>query len=1546
MRKQRHFRTIFMVTCFILLFSTISLINPDKKAYATDFAPKLETAPINPAFLEYEKKANQLSNGAKDEALQTDQLGSIPSPILLPNHNPVKKIYNTNQSFTSFPAIYDLRTTNKLTAVRNQGSSGSCWAFAAIASLESTLMPGEQSDFSENNLKNNSGGFDVGPNNGGNPFMSMAYLSRWDGPVSEADDPYNPNSVSSPLMQPQKHVQETIQFGYKDQSFSDIKSMVMQYGAVETRMYWNPAYFNSANNSYYYGGGSEINHEVNIVGWNDNYSKDNFLDRPSTNGAFIVRNSWGTSWGEQGYFYVSYEDMKIGQSNIVFNNAESTNNYSNNYQYDTLGWTDSVGYTGTSTAWMANAFSATSSEALSAISLYTPVPNSTYEIRVYNNFTGTFETKDPIKSGTINSAGYHTISLGTSIPVNIGEKFAISVKLTTPYYSWPIPVERPYANYSSNAIALPGQSYVSSDGSSWNDLTYLLPNTNVCLKVFTTQGSDETNCVITGQIKNVSGVPIPGVFVYAGSVNSGTSANETTFSSGLMKTLTSGVLTENNIETNSTNTWDFSKADGTYSLNVPPGKYILFLWPERVNGIDYGYQYYDNKLGPTSANVIQVASGETNTINPTLAVGGRISGVVTDPDGTGLPGILVMAYNQYGLGVGTDTDSTGHYEIPGVAATSYTVKFDPAEYNSSHGTNYVPQWYNNQPSESTAKSMSVVAGQALTNINAHLQGDRAALSVICTDPIEQGQGVGLDQIINITFNKNVVKGSSFSTIALKDNNGKSTTKTNTINGNVLTIKPGSILTYDTKYTVTIPAAAVKDDKNNALGNDYIFSFTTKAEPSDPHAIIEFEAIPSAVSLTLGKKQAVKVNLVYADDTKEDVTKSTLTTWESEDTDVATVCGGVVTGTGIGETTVTAYYNDDLSVEITVKVTPVVKSISADPADPINMILDGEDADPPTIIAYYDNDEEEDVTDLTTWQSSNPKIVEVVPADEGVTFHAKAKGTAKLTATYCGKKTTINVKVTTEITGFEAIPSTVSLSTGKKQAVKVNLVYADDTKEDVTKSTLTTWESEDTDIATVCGGVVTGTGIGETTVTVYYNDDLSSEITVNVTPVVKSISADPADPINMILDGEDADPPTIIALYGNDEEEDVTDLTTWQSSNPKIVKVVSGDEGVTFQAKAKGTAKLTATYCGKKTIINVKVTTEITDFEAIPSVVSLSKGKKQAVKVNLVYADDTKEDVTKSTLITWESGDTDVATVSGGVITGTGIGETTVTAYYNDDLYADITVNVTPVVKSISADPADPINMIIDGDDEYPPSIIAHYAGNDEDEDVTDLATWKSSNPKIVEVVEGDEGVTFHAVAKGTAKLTASYGSKTTKINVIVTSEITDFEAIPSIVSLSKGKKQAVKVNLIYADDTMDDVTKSKLTTWESEDTDVATVSGGVVTGTGIGETTVTAYYNDDLSAEITVKVTPVVKSISADPADPINIIIDDYEYPPTIIAYYGNDEEEDVTDLATWKSSNTKIVEVVKEDEGVIFYALAKGTAKLTATFGGKTTTISVTVAD
>jgi C1A family cysteine protease len=442
-------------------------------------------APLNPDFVRYQQELK--SGRATTQTKDGHGLGGAPPPIdlshLTGQHIPT--------ALRGYPPVYDLRTLGKVSKVKDQYNCGCCWAFGTYGSLESYLLPSESWDFSENNLKNTHG-FDFAPCYQGNNDMSTAYLARWSGPVNERNDPYDPTSGISPSNLPvQKHVQDVYLLPARGGPLDNdnIKWALMTYGGISAYMSWSDACYDSSHYTYYYSSSHQAGgHYVTIVGWNDKFDRNRFSGASGTppgNGAFIVKNSWNEIWGENGYFYVSYYDYWICGWGAVFT-AEPPTNYHRVYQYDPLGHDNNFGYN-SDTALFANAFTAVANEQLSAVSFYTGAINSQYAIFVFKDpESGPLSQTVYIESkGTIPVPGYHTVQLSTKVPLTAGHKFSVVVQLRTPGYNFPIPIEEPQQGYTSAATARAGQSYVSSDGNSWRDLTSRVANANVCLKAFT-----------------------------------------------------------------------------------------------------------------------------------------------------------------------------------------------------------------------------------------------------------------------------------------------------------------------------------------------------------------------------------------------------------------------------------------------------------------------------------------------------------------------------------------------------------------------------------------------------------------------------------------------------------------------------------------------------------------------------------------------------------------------------------------------------------------------------------------------------------------------------------------------------------------------------------------------------------------------------------------------------------------------------------------------------------------------------------------------------
>ncbi|MGE5703011.1 MAG: lectin like domain-containing protein [Clostridia bacterium] len=450
---------------------------------------QFERAPLNPAFEQHQAKRTLRSLTPDGHAL-----GYRPGPIevTLPRKN-------LRSTHAALPSTYDLRTLGRVTPVRDQGSCGACWTFATLGPVESSLLPEETWDFSENNLRNNHG-FDWSACDGGNVSISTANLARWTGPVLEADDPYRDKVDRKRTGLPvQKHIQDVLYLPERQNPLDNaaIKESIMKYGGLYMGFAYDDRYFANQTHAYYYPGTKDSNHAVTLIGWDDDYDKNNFANKPKGNGAFLAKNSWGTKWGDDGFFYISYYDRTM-QEFTAFPKPESADTTSHIYQYDELGWTESLGTSaGSDTAWFANLFTPGANEQLKAISFYTTGHDAQYEVKVYTDVN---PIKGPLSgqlagktSGKEDYMGYHTVQLKEPIQLAAGSSFAVVVKMTVPESAYPIALESPIKAFSSKARADALQSFVSSNGSNWTDLTTIpsFSNSNVTIKAFTVDAAKE-----------------------------------------------------------------------------------------------------------------------------------------------------------------------------------------------------------------------------------------------------------------------------------------------------------------------------------------------------------------------------------------------------------------------------------------------------------------------------------------------------------------------------------------------------------------------------------------------------------------------------------------------------------------------------------------------------------------------------------------------------------------------------------------------------------------------------------------------------------------------------------------------------------------------------------------------------------------------------------------------------------------------------------------------------------------------------------------------
>jgi len=375
--------------------------------------------------------------------------------------------FTSQTSSGSLPSAYDSRDYGYITPVKDQGSGGNCWAFGGIATLEACLKKatGIEFDFSEENVKNLMSEFSLfgwSPNGGGYDAMIWAYLASWFGPIFDEDDLYDEYSALSVLYNPILHIQNILTLpditSKSVKADRDvIKQAVKDYGAVTMTTVWS----------------SSENHCMSIVGWDDNYKGYDYFGT-YTQGAWIVKNSYGPSWQYNGYLYISYYRNIDSLYTFVFSSQDRE--YSEIYQYDYGGLSMYSGAIN-SPNYYKNKFISKNNDILSAVSTYFE-KSTDYTVKVYKN-------RELISTQNGKGlAGYNIIPLTEEIQMAKGDEFVIEFTVQNSK----VPICR--ATYSNKETFNEGLSFRSyNSGQTWTDLFIGTTPSVACIKAFTRPAS-------------------------------------------------------------------------------------------------------------------------------------------------------------------------------------------------------------------------------------------------------------------------------------------------------------------------------------------------------------------------------------------------------------------------------------------------------------------------------------------------------------------------------------------------------------------------------------------------------------------------------------------------------------------------------------------------------------------------------------------------------------------------------------------------------------------------------------------------------------------------------------------------------------------------------------------------------------------------------------------------------------------------------------------------------------------------------------------------
>ncbi|MFR7654197.1 lectin like domain-containing protein [Monoglobus pectinilyticus] len=480
--KNYYFKFLAVILSAVMVFGTVSVFSEPQNS-----EPQFEE--LSQDFLDY---------------INLDE--SERSGIVAPFPAEIKQEHNNDAVLSSvLPERYDGRDYEYLPPVKNQMSTGTCWAFSATTALAASMQkqyPGNIFDFSVRHMENSEA---INPNDladpdslnryvdgGGYGLSPLGYFMRGAGPVDESEMPFQNNieaeNKADLLIKPIAQVKEAEYMPHKetfllpdttDEFIAEAKYNIMKYGAAGCAYYSYDPLYNMDKNSFYNNQrGAYQNHAVTIIGWDDNFSADNFVAKPPADGAWIIQNSWGSDWGDDGCFYMSYYDETLDEL-IFYQDSTPYLEYDNRYYLDPAGWTRGLGYPDNNgISYGMNIFEKLpGEEALTEVTIGVR-GDTDYSIYVIPDADkiepASYDTskETPVCTGNTDHAGYITAELQNPVILD-GERFAVIVKYSCPSYIYSLPVEARIKVYTEyyHLAAEPGTSYISAEGKDWTEIS-------------------------------------------------------------------------------------------------------------------------------------------------------------------------------------------------------------------------------------------------------------------------------------------------------------------------------------------------------------------------------------------------------------------------------------------------------------------------------------------------------------------------------------------------------------------------------------------------------------------------------------------------------------------------------------------------------------------------------------------------------------------------------------------------------------------------------------------------------------------------------------------------------------------------------------------------------------------------------------------------------------------------------------------------------------------------------------------------------------------
>ncbi len=686
------------------------------------------------------------------------------------------------------------------------------------------------------------------------------------------------------------------------------------------------------------------------------------------------------------------------------------------------------------------------------------------------------------------------------------------------------------------------------------------------------------------------------------------------------------------------------------------------------------------------------------------------------------------------------------------------------------------------------------------------------------------------------------------------------------------------------------------------------------------------------SLAIGTTEQFTATGTFSDGSTQNVSSSAI--WLSSNNQVATVTNtGLATGVSLGNVTISAMFEGQSATTPSFAVTPaIVASITVSPQNP--SVASG-NTQQFTAFATYTNNTSQDVSATVTWSSSNPLVASIntsglattlIPGSSTITaLLGTLSGTANLTVTAAPAPTLQSIAVTPG--------SNNSIATGSTEQFTATGTYSDGSTQNLT--TQVTWTSSNVAFATInSSGLATGVAAGSVTIQAALNGTSgSAPLTVTTAvAVLQTITVAPGF-ASVIPTGTQQF--TATGHYSDSTTQDLTMQVTWSSSNTLTAMIsASGLATGVVPGNVTITAVLNTTTGTASFTVSVPPAT-LQSIAVTPAGASIVTGATQQYTATGTYSDASTQNLTSQ--VTWSSSTSAASINSAGLATAVAPGSPTIQATLNGTTgTAGLTVTSAAVtLQSIAVTPA---SAMIAKSATQQFTATGTYS-DASTQNLTSQVTWSSSVPGIATIdPTGLATGQLPGVTQISAALSGQTGTATLTVNPAT---ITSIAVTPATATVADGTTQQYKAVASFSDGSTQDLTNT--VSWSSSIPADATInSSGLASTTATGTVTISAQSGGQTgTATLTIsnatpnglQITP--SSISGLPAGDFQQL--------TATATFTDGSSQNVTSSATYYTSDPTVATVNQSGN---VSAVGPGSATITATLGGTTATVPVTVSN